>query len=58
MVAATQPIFAKQPGFISASLHRSMDGIRFTTYLQWCSEANHDACMQNPDWNTAAGVKL
>jgi hypothetical protein len=35
-----------------------MDGTRLTTYPQWRFEANYDACMQSPDWNAAAGVKL
>ena len=58
LALATQPIFAKQPGFVSSALHRSVDGTRLATYLQWRAESDHEACMRSPDWNNEAGVKL
>jgi quinol monooxygenase YgiN len=36
------------PGFISASVHRSLDGTRVFNYLQWES-ADHLAAMQRSD---------
>ena len=44
------PIFARQPGFLSARVYRSHDGIRILTLLQWASQEDHEACMQSPDW--------
>ena len=38
-------VAARSPGFISASIHRSMDGTRVFNYLQWES-AEHLARMQ------------
>ncbi len=50
------PIMAKQPGFISASLHKSTDGRRVVQYLQWDSVASHEACMESPDFQANAAV--
>lgn len=43
------PAFARQPGFVSSSLHKSTDGTKVLNYLQWRTEADHLACMQNAD---------
>ena len=37
LVEATQAVMRKQPGFISANIHRSLDGTRVTNYAQWRS---------------------
>ena len=34
LVDATQTVMRKQPGFISANIHRSLDGTRVTNYAQ------------------------
>jgi heme-degrading monooxygenase HmoA len=49
--AATRmiPVFRKQPGFISLSLHRGLRGTEIVTYLQWRSKADHEACQSNPE---------
>lgn len=44
------PVFAQQPGFLSAQVFRSHDGMRILTWLQWESQADHEACMQSQDW--------
>lgn len=44
------PIFARQPGFISARIYCSHDRTRVLTWLQWETQADHEACMQSPDW--------
>lgn len=43
------PLFQRQPGFISLSLHRSLDGTQVVTYLQWRSQADHAACQASPE---------
>ena len=45
-----EPIFARQPGFVSSALHRSHDGKSVLQYLQWTSRDASDACMASPDW--------
>lgn len=37
LVAATEETMAQLPGFISANIHRSLDGTRVTNYAQWRS---------------------
>jgi quinol monooxygenase YgiN len=44
-VDIVEEVAKKAPGFISASIHRSMDGTRVVNYLQWES-AEHLAAMQ------------
>ncbi len=38
-----------QPGFISANLHRSLDGTKVINYAQWASRDAFEAMFQNPD---------
>jgi len=42
-------VFAAQPGFVSLTLHKSHDGKRLVTYLQWQDRAAHEACQGNPE---------
>ncbi len=43
------PVFQKQPGLVSLNVHRSLDGTQALTYLQWRSEADHEACRASPE---------
>jgi quinol monooxygenase YgiN len=45
-VEIIEQVAADAPGFISASVHRSLDGTRVTNYLQW-ETAQHLADMQH-----------
>lgn len=36
------------PGFVSASLHRSIDGTKVTMYAQWRSAEDYQAMRQDP----------
>jgi quinol monooxygenase YgiN len=36
------------PGFISSSLHRSLDGTKVTMYAQWRSVEDYQAMRENP----------
>lgn len=61
LVLAAQPvlpIMAKQPGFISATLHKSTDGRRVVQYLQWDSVASHEACLASPDFHVTAATNF
>ena len=43
----------RQPGFISISLHRSLDGRRIVNYIQWESRDLLRAAHQSPDFRKA-----
>jgi heme-degrading monooxygenase HmoA len=45
LVDATQSVMRKQPGFISANIHRSLDGTRVTNYAQWRSREAFEAML-------------
>lgn len=55
LARATQPIFARQPGFLGGTLHRSEDGRRLIEVLRWRSRADNDACFMSPDWQAPEG---
>ena len=46
---------ARQPGFISISLHRSLDGRRIVNYIQWKNHDSLRSARQSPqfrkEWN-------
>lgn len=44
------PIFARQPGFLSARIYCSHDGTRVLTRLHWASQSDYEACMESPEW--------
>jgi len=37
LIEATEDVMCKLPGFISANVHKSLDGTRVTNYAQWRS---------------------
>ena len=45
---ATSTSVMHAPGFVSASLHRSMDGTKVTMYAQWRSIEDYQAMRANP----------
>ena len=45
----TEALFSKQPGYISASFHKSMDGRRVINYGQWRSPKDIDAFRSKPE---------
>jgi quinol monooxygenase YgiN len=48
LARATETSVRHAPGFISASLHRSLDGTKVTMYAQWHSVADYQAMRENP----------
>jgi quinol monooxygenase YgiN len=44
---AAEQTMRRLPGFISASIHRSLDGTRVVNYMQWESEAAFEASFQD-----------
>jgi heme-degrading monooxygenase HmoA len=45
---ATEEEMSKQPGFVSAKLHASRDGLRVANHVQWESAAAFETIRANP----------
>jgi quinol monooxygenase YgiN len=45
---ATETSVRNVPGFVSAALHRSVDGTKVTMYAQWKSAEHYQAMRSNP----------
>jgi quinol monooxygenase YgiN len=48
LARATETSVRHAPGFISASLHRGLDGAKVTMYAQWRSVEDYQAMRENP----------
>src|SRR5258708_5853515 len=48
LARATETSVRHAPGFISATLHRSLDGTKVTMYAQWRTVADYQAMRENP----------
>jgi quinol monooxygenase YgiN len=48
LTRATETSVRHAPGFVSASLHRSLDGTKVTMYAQWRSVEDYQAMRENP----------
>ena len=48
LIKATNDSIRHAQGFISASLHRSIDGTKVTIYAQWQSIENYQRMRSNP----------
>ncbi len=46
---ATEEVIRHLPGFISANVHRSLDGTKVINYAQWESAEAFDAMRHNPE---------
>jgi antibiotic biosynthesis monooxygenase len=46
---ATSEIFVRQPGFISANIHASLDHTRVVNYVQWARVEDFDATGSVPE---------
>lgn len=49
LIDATEEVMGRLPGFISANIHKSLDGEWVTNYAQWKSVEDFRAIFQNPD---------
>ena len=49
LVDATQQTMRRMPGFMSASIHRSLDGNKVVNYAQWKNLAAFNAMRKNPE---------
>jgi quinol monooxygenase YgiN len=48
LVEATEKIMRNKPGFISANIHKSFDGIKVVNYAQWESREAFEAILRTP----------
>ena len=48
LALATESSVRHAPGFISASVHRGLDGTKVTMYAQWRSLGDYEAMKGNP----------
>jgi quinol monooxygenase YgiN len=48
LTRATDGPVNRAPGFISSTLHRSIDGTKVTMYAQWRSAEDYQAMRQDP----------
>jgi heme-degrading monooxygenase HmoA len=46
---ATEEVIRHLPGFISANVHRSLDGTKVINYAQWESQGAFEAMRHNPE---------
>ena len=45
---ATEQVMRHLPGFVSANLHRGLDGTHVANYAQWASREYFEAMLRNP----------
>jgi heme-degrading monooxygenase HmoA len=48
LTQAAETIMSKQPGYLSARIHRGLDGRRVAVQAQWRSQADFEALAANP----------
>lgn len=44
-----------QPGFVSANLHKSIDGVKVVNYAQWSSRSAYESFVNNDEVQSKAG---
>jgi heme-degrading monooxygenase HmoA len=49
LVEATEEVMSKQPGYVAANIHRSLDGTKVANYAQWRSRDDFQAMTTNPE---------
>ena len=55
LVEATETVINRLPGFVSANIHKSLDGTRVANYAQWRSREAFEAMLRNAEARLAAG---
>ncbi len=48
LIDSTEQTMKHLPGFVSANIHRSLDGKKVVNYAQWKSKADFEAMRNNP----------
>ncbi len=60
LVEATGTMMSRMPGFVSANLHKSLDGTRVVNYAQWRSREAFEAMLRDPEaaWHMEEAAKI
>ena len=45
---ATIAVINRFPGYVSANIHRSLDGTKVVNYAQWCRVEDYEALLADP----------
>jgi len=48
LVEATEQVMRHRPGFVSANIHRGLEGTRVANYAQWRSREDFEAMLRDP----------
>lgn len=48
LIEATEQVMRHLPGFVSANIHRGLDGRHVANYAQWRSREDFEAMLQHP----------
>ncbi len=48
LIEATERVMKHLPGFVSANIHRGLDGRHVANYAQWRSHEDFEAMLRNP----------
>jgi quinol monooxygenase YgiN len=48
LTQATEETMRRQPGFVSASIHKSLDGSKVVNYAQWRTPEHFEAMLRDP----------
>jgi len=48
LIEATEKVMSQQEGFISANIHKSLDGTKVVNYAQWKSKEAFEKMLKNP----------
>jgi quinol monooxygenase YgiN len=49
LIEATTAVMNKLPGYISANIHKSLDGTHVVNYAQWRSREDFEAMLRDPE---------
>ncbi len=49
LIEATEVVMRHLPGYVSANIHKSLDGKSVTNYAQWRSREDFEAMLQNAE---------
>ena len=49
LVEATERTMKNLPGFVSANIHKSADGVRVANYAQWRRREDFEAMLKSPE---------
>jgi quinol monooxygenase YgiN len=53
IVKSTEEVACKQPGYISAAVHKSIDGTKVTNYSQWTTPETLQNMLRTPEFQNS-----